>query len=215
MRGSQRPAVIHNDEDLRRFRDLGVPDPVAERMVSLQVGKATLERVVHAGISWAFIETLLNGNSIMVADDVKALVTLHGMGVPQDEVQQWARIGPLDKCVRMILKGVSLATAQQIVSGDPEKAKNFLPMREHAARAGIHAEDLSLWFAGGVLLAQPPYLHSVLWPQWRSFAVQYVGFRAAAIAVAAGLTPVEAKQQVDEGTFNLEGLKFMASLRGS
>lgn len=194
----------------------GVParEAVHRALKKVGVGEPLWERLVAAGPDWERLDYWLTSTAKWGTDDVAALCSLRTMGLDDDEIEDWVLLGPLSVGLRLVL--ISIAPAQ--VRKFPLDAKHgsgaFLKMMQASTGTGIHIDDLLWWHTAGVMSLNPPYLHTTLWPQWRSVGATRLGMRRAALAAAAGLSPEVAITMAGNGDFDAESLSMLAALRG-
>ena len=206
---------LSDDLVVARLDAVQVPAVLVLKFVRLGVSVSLVERVAGCGYGWSFVESLTQTRGMTTAEDVAALVTLHGMDTPPGEVSQWAHLGSLDAAVRLLLKMVSLDTVQKFPLDADHGTDSFLRMMQTISTAGIHADDVLWWYAGGVLRLSPPYLVPGVWAAWRSVAATRLGMRRAAVAAAAGFSPREAVAMVEAGEFDMEAVSMLAGLRAA
>lgn len=146
--------------------------------------------------------------------DRAALSTLIANGVPEEEIVKWSYMGPLSEVVRLDNVNFPLEVAQKF---PPHKdlLKTLANSLGTIKSRGIDVHHLANWHLAEVYQLRPQYVIESRWQPWRAVAIDTLGFKAASLAAAAGLSPNEARTMAANGEWNEDTLEVMAALRSS
>lgn len=196
-----------------RFEAIGLADDLGVRLRKMDVPVRLLERMAEHRMPWVLLRAAVDAGALQGAEDANGLWVLRESGASESEMMAWIGLGSLDAACRLALQGVTPGQADSYRRGEPDFLRHFLCMLTKADASNVRPPDVSLFFAGGVLVCKPPYLDPVSFSDWRRLAVRHVGWPKAALACAAGLSVREALQLVEDGSFDGESLMMLALLR--
>jgi hypothetical protein len=173
---------------------------------------------LHAAAPSGLLDHLAHTRGLRTEQDAHALLVLIRSDLPAAEIVHWSRLGPLHLACRL----VNLDQSPQQVARYPLAAGTDQPglagvlgMLQAARAHGLPVRDAHAWVTGGLLRLDPPHVDAVAFATWRRAAALHLGWTAAALACAAGMTAQEAISQHDAGRLDVAGLRLLAALSGA